>query len=67
MDLNRLILRAFKGRGFTVTSEACRALSAVLSDVVNPEESIDAILQEIREGVEKRESEFITHKSLNII
>ena len=56
MDLNRLILRAFKGRGFTVTSEACRALSAVLSDVVNPEESIDAILQEIREGVEKRES-----------
>lgn len=53
--MDRLIFRAFKAKGFTLTSNATNALKAVLNREEDPASGLDIILEKINEKVVKRE------------
>jgi DNA polymerase epsilon subunit 2 len=53
--MERTVFRAFKSKGLTVSADATRALVSVISKENNPDESLGAILDAIKERIEKRE------------
>ena len=55
MDFSREIFKAFKIKGLTVTSQASKALSRVLATENSPEETLQIILDEIKERIRKRD------------
>lgn len=64
MDLSKVIFRSFKAKGLSLTSEASRTLSRVLSKEPNCTESLNCILDEIQSRIEKRE---ITNSIIDLI
>ena len=59
-DLPRQIFRAFKAKGYSITSTASNTLCEVLKssfeqDNQDPNESLETILSEIKDRIEKRE------------
>ena len=52
--IDRIIFRAFKTKGLSVSADASRALSSVLAKENNPEGSLSLILDEIRQRIEDR-------------
>ena len=53
--MDRSILRSFKLKGLSLSGDASRALSRVLSIEEDPTGSLERILDEIKERIEKRE------------
>jgi DNA polymerases epsilon N terminal len=53
--MDRTVLRAFKLRGLSLSGDASRALSRVLSAEEDPNGSLERVLDEIKERIEKRE------------
>ena len=59
-ELSRQVFKAFKSRGYSLTSNASNTLCEILKssaeqDAQDPSESLDTILTEIKERIEKRE------------
>ena len=55
LTMDRSILRSFKLKGLSLSGDASRALSRVLSIEEDPTGSLERILDEIKERIEKRE------------
>jgi hypothetical protein len=53
--MDRTIFRAFKAKGLSISADACRALGNVLQREDNVQGSLDVILLEVIERIEKRE------------
>lgn len=59
-DLSRQVFKAFKSRGYSLTSNASNTLCEILKssseqDDQDPNESLNTVLTEIKERIEKRE------------
>ncbi len=57
MDLSKVVFRSFKNKGLSMTSGAMQALCGVLSSEECPESSLDVILADIRDIIDKREGD----------
>ena len=53
--MDRAILRAFKSKGLSLSGDASRALNRVLTVEDDPSGSLDRILEEVKERIEKRD------------
>ena len=54
-DRDRLVFRAFKKKGLTLSADASRAISRVLAGEESAESSLEQILDEIKDRIEKKE------------